>query len=380
MTTCPAATVAVYRSQLFRPSETFITEQARHLASYRPVMVGREVHGPVPRGIEAWVPPRWGRVRRGAFTLVSRPDAYSGYLRERGARLVHAHFAPDAVAIRPVARRLGVPLMVTIHGFDGAMGSLRLLASGRPAWIRYAVSRRALARDCALIVCVSDYLRDRVLAQGFPRDRVVRHYIGTDLEALAGPYPLRDRDAPIILHVARLVEKKGTEYLLRAFAKARDVSPEARLVVIGEGPLRARLEQLTRELGIGQAVQYLGAQPHPTVLDWLRRASLFALPSVTAGNGDSEGLPISIIEAAAAALPVVATRHSGIPEAVEHGTGGLLVGERDTAALAAALRDLLADRELRERMGRAAHALVAARFDIRVQSAALESLYHAAGA
>ncbi len=102
-------------------------------------------------------------------------------------------------------------------------------------------------------------------------------------------------------------------------------------------PLRGELEKLSADLGIAERVQFLGSQPHKVVKNWLARAHVFVLPSVTAQNGDVEGIPVALMEAMAAGLTVVSTRHSGIPELIEHGVGGFLSPERDVEALAANL-------------------------------------------
>jgi glycosyltransferase involved in cell wall biosynthesis len=180
---------------------------------------------------------------------------------------------------------------------------------------------------------------------------------------------------PVILHVARLVEKKGTAYLLEAFAKIASRHPAVELVVIGAGPLAVPLADRAHALGIAARVRWLGARPHAEVRQWLSRAAVFSLPSCTAANGDAEGLGIVLVEAAASGVPVVATRHGGIPEAVEDGKTGFLVAERSAGELADALDALLSAESLRARMGGEARRLASERFDIRRQTEALERLY-----
>jgi glycosyltransferase involved in cell wall biosynthesis len=122
-------------------------------------------------------------------------------------------------------------------------------------------------------------------------------------------------------------------------------------------------------------VVWLGAAQHSTVRSWLQRASVFCLPSCTALNGDSEGLPISLLEANASGIAVVATRHAGIPEAVVDGDTGLLVGERDASALAEALDALLSSESQRQAFGARAREMTQKRFDLFRQTHALEQLY-----
>ena len=147
----------------------------------------------------------------------------------------------------------------------------------------------------------------------------------------------------------------------------------AKLAIIGDGPLRGALERQAQ--GLGDRVCFLGTLPSDEVADWMRRASVLAAPSLTASDGDAEGLPNVVVEAAASGLPVVGTRHSGIPEAVEDGVTGFLVSEGDAGALAARLADLLASESLRRDMRGAARRLAERKFNRRMLTERLESIY-----
>jgi glycosyltransferase involved in cell wall biosynthesis len=167
------------------------------------------------------------------------------------------------------------------------------------------------------------------------------------------------------------VEKKGTKVLIEALTANALVG--ARLVIIGDGPLRGALERQARKLG--DRVRFLGAVTSDEVAMWMRRASVLAAPSVTAADGDAEGLPNVVVEAAASGLPVVGTLHSGIPEAIEDGVTGFLVPEGDAGALAARLADVLGSEELRRDLGAAARGLAERKFDRRILTERLEAIY-----
>jgi colanic acid/amylovoran biosynthesis glycosyltransferase len=177
------------------------------------------------------------------------------------------------------------------------------------------------------------------------------------------------------VHVARLVPKKGTCVLIEAFGGIAGRHPGARLVIIGDGPLRAELQAQARSGPAGSRITFTGGLPNDEVVAHLACAAVLAVPSVTAPNGDAEGLPICALEAMACGVPVVASRHGGIPEAVVDGSTGSLVEERDVGGLGQRLSALLDDAALRERMARAGRATVLERFDIRRNSRVLESLY-----
>ncbi len=367
--------VAVLRHQLFLPSEVFIAEQALALRRFAPLLVGRTLAGP-PRADVDYHVPKAGAFAQLRYVLGRNPRLFMPELERRRPVLVHAHFGVEAVYGMEIAARLDVPLVTTFHGFDATLRAMELLKSRKLTWIQYLRKRMDLCRRGALFIGVSKFIVARLEELGVPVDRTQLHYIGVDTRA----FESRDRNVEpesrlVILHVARLVEKKGTAYLLDAFAKIAAHHPRAELVVIGTGPLGGRLQQRAAKLGIGARVRWLGAQPHAAVREWLQRTAVLCLPSCTAANGDSEGLGIVLLEAAASGVPVVATRHGGIPEAVEDGSTGYLVPERDAASLGAALDALLAGESLRARMGQEARRLVRERFDLRSQTDRLEELY-----
>jgi glycosyltransferase involved in cell wall biosynthesis len=372
MSTTTSPCVAVLRHQLFLPSETFITEQARALKRFVPLLVGRVLGGKPQAGLSYHVPAA-GKLAQLRYVLRRDPALFLPELAKRKPALIHAHFGVEAVYGMELAQRLGVPLVTTFHGFDVTLKRSELLASRKPSWINYLLRRGELKRRGDLFLCVSETIRAKLLALGFPAERTRLHHIGVDT-AMFEPHAA-EHDDLVVLHVGRLVEKKGTRYLLDAFAKIAARQPHARLVVIGDGPLRAELARRAEDLRIAERVCWLGARPHSEVRDWLRRAAVFCLPSCTAANGDEEGLPISVLEAAASGTPVMATRHAGIPEVVEEGTSGFLVAERDADALAEALDALLSSEALRARVGAGARRVVEKRFDLARQTQALERLY-----
>jgi len=356
---------AIFRSPLFNASETFVQAHAAGLRRYQPLLIGLEHKGharPDLAGRIVAAPAVSGL----ALKLFGAAGTLASRLAPAAPSLVHAHFAPDGLLALPLARALGVPLVTTLHGYDIGRGRAAMLASGRLSWMRYALLRRRLIERGDLFLAVSEAVRAAALAQGFPAGRTRTHYLGVDLSRFAGPAA---PEPGLVLHVGRLVEKKGTAVLIAAMARL----PEARLAVIGDGPLRGALER--QAAALGGRVRFLGALPSDAIAGWMARAWLLAAPSVTARDGDAEGLPTVIAEAAAAALPTVGTRHAGIPEAIVDGETGFLAAERDAEALAARIAELLASLALRDRMGAAARRLAVARFDGARQNARLEDIY-----
>ncbi len=367
--------VVVFRQNLFRVSEPFVAQQAQQLRRYRATYLGRLRFGPAPDGARSLClrdDPAWLALPRIGWQVLSRSPA--GYLRLLGGlrpALVHAHFGTDGVYALPVARRLGVPLVTTFHGFDATLSTAALLAS--PAWANFALFRRRLAASGDLFLCVSSFIRDRVLAMGFPPARIRLHYTGIDVAAVRARAP--GEETPAILHVGRLVEMKGTRYLIAAFAGLAQRHPGVRLEIVGDGPLRRPLQAMAASTGLGDRIGFLGALPHARVLERVRRAAMLVLPSVLTASGRVEGLGMVLLEAAASGVPVVASRVGGIPEGMVDGQTGLLVPARDAEALGAAIARLLDDPAARLGMGAAGRAFVERRFDSARQGAVLEGLY-----
>jgi colanic acid/amylovoran biosynthesis glycosyltransferase len=367
--------VATFRHNLFRISEPFIAEQAQHLRRYRPLYVGRKRFGLPPDGASSLaledLYKRWKLPRIGWQMLTGDAQPYLRLLGRRRPSLIHAHFGIEGVSALGLAMQLEIPLVTTFHGFDATLKTHAML--GSPAWFRYPLLRRKLARDGNLFLCASSFIRQKLLETGFPESRTHTHYIGVDCQTIR---PRADfEETPLILHVARLVEVKGTRYLLRAFATVARKYDRVRLLIIGDGPLRRQLHALTASLGMRDRVEFLGAVPHVAVLSWMRKAAMLVLPGIRTATGREEGLGMVLLEAAATGLPIVGSRVGGIPETMLEGKTGFLVPERDEDALARRMAELLEDPVRRHRMGAAGRALVEDRFDIDRQTALLENFY-----
>jgi glycosyltransferase involved in cell wall biosynthesis len=172
-----------------------------------------------------------------------------------------------------------------------------------------------------------------------------------------------------------LIEKKGLPTSLRAFAKFAALYPKSTITIAGEGPLLRELQELARELKIEHRVLFTGFISQEKLREIFYASHIFLHPSETGRDGNQEGVPNSMLEAMASGLPVFATQHGGIPEAIEHGVSGVLVPERDHEALARALLDAAQDRHILSRLAREGAAAVAAKFDQRAQVRRLEEIY-----
>lgn len=272
-------------------------------------------------------------------------------LDEQPFNVLHCHFGPVG-GMACVLRDLGMVkgrLATTFHGAD-------LTACLRDQPERYS----ELMRRGDLFLPISGYLRRRLEALGCQPSRIAVLRMGVDLDRFVERPRSRVDCGPLrVLTIGRLVDKKGVADGLRAIAAARRAGNMLRYTVIGDGPLRAHLEALAGELGIDDAVTFRGWQLQDEIVEALYAHDVLLAPSITAPDGNQEGIPVTLMEAMATGMPVVSTRHSGIPELVEEEVSGLLADEGDHRALAAALARLSDSPELSRSMGRAARRRVA---------------------
>ncbi|HEX3663017.1 MAG TPA: glycosyltransferase [Acidobacteriaceae bacterium] len=370
-------TVLIYRSELLPPSETFVAAQAHALRRFSPCFAGlRSVPAGLPvdpceSALLTGSDTPADKLRRRFFLATGIAPSFVRTLERFHPVLLHAHFALDGAAALPLQKQLRVPLLVTLHGYDATTtdAALRTTIAGRV----YLHRRQELRERARIFICVSEHIHQQALERGVPESKIRTIPIGVDLNLFVpDPFRSRSRD-PIVLFVGRLVEKKGCEYLIRAMAQVEAGHPTARLLIIGDGPLLDPLREQAR--AALRNCTFLGSQPSSVVRDLMYRASLIAAPSIVASNGDTEGLPITLCEAQAIGLPIVAFQGPGVAEAVVENETALLVPSRSEAALAEAISTLLGDADLTARFAAAGRRRAEALFSLERQTARLEDLY-----
>ena len=278
--------------------------------------------------------------------------------------VLHVFFGNAAVHLMPLLRRSPVPVVVSFHGSDVA-GSM--VSPG------YAEAVREMFSLAAAVPCRSEQLAGAVGRLGCPPEKL--RLMRTVLPEL----PFLQRRPPAdgawkIVQAARLVAKKGLPTALRAFAEFAQRFPLATFTIAGEGPMDEELRRQAGELGLAERVRFAGFLQQDALQQLFRESHIFLHPSETAA-GDVEGVPNALLEAMAGGLPVVATRHGGIPEVVQDGETGLLCAERDPAGVAAALLRLADSPAFFEELSTKASASVNAQFSASRQIAAVESIY-----
>ena len=273
-------------------------------------------------------------------------------LRRESIDQLHAHFLDRAATVAMVASRLlGIPYSLAVH-------------AGGDVFVHPVLLPEKLARAKLVVSCTRynlHYLKQRLSRPELDGKSVCIHH-GLDA-GLYAPSSNAHRP-PLLLSVARLVESKGIEYLIRACRLLDDRGVDFVCRIVGPGPDYQRLDCLVDALGLRDTVKLCGGLPHDQVRALYDQATVFALPCVRGADGSLDGIPNVLLEAMAAQLPVVSTGIAAIPELLEDGVNGLLVPPRDELALAEALSRLLDDPNLRSDLGRQGHQTVCERFDL----------------
>lgn len=295
---------------------------------------------------------------------------YHEILEQEDARVIHAHQGWEAARTHHLARSPRRPFVASFYGRDAGL-------LPRKAYWRMLYSRLWPAADRFL--AEGSHMAETLASIGAPRDRIRVVHLGIDPDAF--PFAERslpaDGDEPVTaLIAASFREKKGISYAIEAFSRVASSHPRLRLRIIGDGPLRPRIEDQIRRLDLSGRVDLLGYRAYDAYSSELSRAHLLLAPSVTASDGDTEGgAPVCLLEAQASGLPILATTHCDIPEVTRPGSSALLAPERDAAALAELLDGLMRTPDRWAGMGRAGRAHVEAEFNIRTQVERMADLY-----
>lgn len=359
-----------------------IHRQITALRAFRPVVFcqKRENAEAFPFGSVFALPkPRTHQLRRfWQKQLLGRPiTIYSSEARRlrsaleaTEAKLLHIYFGHIGVHLLPFLRLQALPTIVSFHGADAQVDL------DRPA---HREMTREMLSLTTLVLARSESLVERIAALGCDRSKLRVHRTGLPLEQI----PITRREAPAdgvwkCVQACRLIAKKGLGTSLKAFAGFAQKYPKSIFTIAGEGPAHSDLREQAAQLGIADRVRLTGFLSQAQLQNLYAESHLFLHPSELGPDGDQEGVPNSLLEAMAGGLPVLATTHGGIPEAVDHGSTGLLVPERDHEAL---LREMLMLADNPARYQQIAHAgaeSARARFDLAAQTRVLEGYYQEA--
>jgi colanic acid/amylovoran biosynthesis glycosyltransferase len=371
--------VASYCTTFLKREMLHIYRQVTALQSYRTFVMTKALQNTdrFPfSDIELIPQPHINPLRHGWLKFIERrpPIVYRGeyqmlakLLERRGADLMHIYFGHTGVHLLPFIERWNKPCVVSFHGADVAL---------KKDIRDYGTKLQDLFEAVPLVLARCQSLADRLVSLGCPPERLRISRTGLPLKE----FPYVRREAPLdgrwrFLQACRLIPKKGVATTLCAFAIFQKEFPRAELSIAGKGPLQAHLEELAEELGISSKVHFHGFVSQAELRELYATSHLFIHPSETPPDQNQEGIPNSVLEAMSTGLAVLGTRHGGIPEAVEHGRGGLLVEERDFEALAIAMKGVARSPNAFREMGLLGHEFVSANFEQSAQVRQLENFY-----
>lgn len=374
-------TVASYCTTFLKPEMLHIYRQITGLRRWQTFVVTRErlcedLYPMPPHGIEVAPRVRSNFVRRFWLKYIKRepPIVYRGeygvlanLLNRREADVLHVYFGHTGVHLLPFLKRWPKPSIVSFHGMD---------VQKREHDPGYEQRLRDLLQTVTLVLARSHSLQDRLLELGCPPEKLRLNRTGIPLDQ----FPRIDRPLPAngawhFVQACRLIEKKGLDDAIRAFARFVQTHPKASYTIAGEGPLLAPLEKLRDELGLSDKVRFAGFLKGGDLCRLYHTAHVFIHPSRLMADGNQEGIPNAMLEAMATGLPVIATLHGGIPEAVRKDVTGFLVPERDVDGLHASMLRLLDTPGTWQTMSAAAAADVQENFEATAQIAKLEAAY-----
>jgi len=371
--------VASYCSSFLKPEMLHIYRQVKALSGVRTFVITKEVQNAERfpfRDVEIIPQSRMNLLRHGYLKFIKRqpPIVYRGeyqvlasLLERRGADLMHIYFGHTGVHLLPFIEQWNKACVVSFHGADVAV------KEQIPAY------RNKLGRLFGLVPLVlarSQSLANRLAQFGCPPEKLRINRTGIPLDE----FPMVNRQPPRdgrwkVMQACRLIPKKGVATSLRAFAIFKKDHPHSEFFIAGKGPLQPELEMLAAGLGISRDVHFVGFLSPAKLVELYTRSHLFLHPSETPPDENQEGIPNSVLEAMATGMVVAATRHGGIPEAIEHGRTGWLVPEEDHSALARTMQQITTEPRILTEMGWRAREVVVQHFDQQLQTRLLESFY-----
>jgi colanic acid/amylovoran biosynthesis glycosyltransferase len=279
------------------------------------------------------------RLRSHLFPSLSEVEVVADFLKQRNVDVVLGEYGPTAALMTPACGIAGVPLVAHFHGYD---------ASNYDTMREFSERYERMFHYAAAVISVSHVMTSALKALKCPEDIIVYNPYGPAPEFFEIDPDYR---SDTLIAVGRHTGQKAPYLTLEAFRQVLKVCPNLRLVIIGDGELFEISERLVKAWGIQDRVELVGSAPPEVVRARMKEGFAFVQHSLRARNGDAEGMPVAILEAGAAGLPVVSTLHAGIPDAVVDGETGFLVEEGDVAAMAARIIDLAQDRQKAKAMG-----------------------------
>ena len=367
--------ILILCDQYLPVSEQFIRYQISALAQNELFLFARKKVNGITAAIKyeeqlIWYQNPLDRIRY-KFSQSSRQ--YPAFIQNRLRRfvernkvdLIYVHYGTTAVNYQVVLSDLPIPVICALHGFD---------ASRKLSDADYRESLVILSNHFAQLTVPSYYLKEKLTAVGVKEDKVMVLPYGTDIDKISSIAPERITEAVTIVHAGRLVPKKGVVDLLTVFLQLCEVHADIQLLIIGGGEEEETVRQMVQGTDYKRRIKLMGPLPHDQLIRMVKGSDVFVLNSRESESGETEGLPNTIIEAMAAEVAVVSTRHSGIPEMITDGVNGVLVAPKSKKALHAALDILIRDKDLRSHLVTNASAYVMEHLSLSAMVKRIQSL------
>jgi len=355
-----------YKTNFLNPSETFIDRLIRNHRLFEPyAMCISKRH--FCDHLKVFQQPKkgWrGLINTTYFHLNFSLPFYKKVVKQLRPDIIHAHFGFDGFRMYRVAKATNTPLIVSFYGSD---------VSRLPTELGWKRRYKKLSRNAQAFVAASDLMKKQLIDLGFPEEKifVIRFGINIDNFCFNHDYP----SDPKLLMVGRMVEKKGFKYALQAIEILKNNNKTVEIDLLGDGPLREELHKITDQLGLTEQVHFRGYVSNEKVCDALQTHSILLAPSVTASDGDKEGLPNTVLEAMASGLPVIASDHAAISEAIINKKTGFLVSERSPHEIASAINTILNNSSTIEPVRQRARRLIEQEYSVIKLVGSYENLY-----
>ncbi|ADU31080.1 glycosyltransferase [Evansella cellulosilytica] len=347
--------IAFIRTQFLPITETFIYEELINIKQFSPIVI-------TEKELNAHLFPY-----KHIIKVSHLEDELPSILQKENIKLLHVRFGTTAIRLIKLLKEINIPTITSFHGYDVPDPEKKT---------PYHVQLKSLFQVGDCFTATSCYMKNKLIALGCPPNKIHVQKSGIDLNKFQYRKPRipLEGEKVQILSVGRFVEKKGFQYLLKAFSKVQKKYP-VKLTLIGDGPRRKEIIRIVKKHKMKKSVQIKDPLPHKEIVKEMARAHIFCLPSVTEKNGNQEGIPNVLKEAMAIGVPIVTTEHAGIPELIEHKVHGYLVHERDVRGLVHGLVRIIDDSHSWEKMTLRARKKIEKSYNSTIQVKQLENLY-----
>lgn len=363
--------LVVFKEYLLHSSERFVLDQAQNIKNFKVTLMGLNKLKFIEFGsMKIICLDKYSKLQILFYKIFGLAPTLISLIKKEKPDILHVHMGGDAARFTAIRKKFNFPVIATFHGTDATTTDEWKKKSELIYHRQYPGKRPMIIKEFEHFIAISKYVKDKMLEQGYPDEKVTVHYMGIDMDFFKDSSQAREKT---VLFVGRLEKIKGCEYLIHAMSMVKKIIPEANLVVIGDGSEASSLKKLSTKLLVN--AEFLGVQSKDIIKGYLQKSSVFCGPSITMESGGAEGLGIVFLEAQAMGTPIVSFNSGGIPEAVLNNKTGFLYPEKDIEGLSKGIYTLLTDAIVWEEFSKNGRAHIQQNFDILKQTIELENLY-----